>query len=1397
MMPASKHGDPQLGVDIHLCIVPPGVPTPLPTPHISVVFDPFDYVPVLGTTITVCGMKRATAGTNGMAVHIPPGFPFAKPPDKDDELFMGSSTVQADGDPFSYLALPVLSCQVAGMMSPFRIKKKAGPRIGVLPLTFNLAIPTNVFIGGAPTISLMGLAFKGAFAALGKLAKSGVFKRLRQKLFKNMKPGFLKCSILRAEPVNILSGEVSVEQSDFSLPGRLPIDWVRSYGSAQPHVGLCGQGWQTPADIRLEEQEDGSVLLLGPQVGPLSFERLPQAPGDGAAELELAEGARLSDHGHEWRVRTKDDRDYHFPKAWTVAASSAGSLRSTPVSHIADRCGNRLTFHHRDGRPVAIEDPAGRRLVLAHTATPQGPRLAAVTLIDPASGTEHGFVRYEYDAAGDLVAVVDALGAPYRFAYEQHRMLRHTDRNGLSFHYAYEHAGGDMADPGQWRVVHAWGDGGLYDYRFEYSDALHERRITDSLGHVSLVQLDERGLPISEIDPLGGQTIYQYDEAGRTTAVTDPDGHCTAYEYDERGNLLKLTRPDGSTVATAYSADDKATAITDPNGATWQQAWDERGLLVRQVSPLQHTSFYKYDLAGQLIAHVNPRGARTQLGYDAAGHLNRLTDALGQSTWFAHDALGNLLVRGDAADRQTQYRYDAKGRLTGVTLPSGASIACAYDAEDKLVEYTDENGATTRLQYFGQGEIARRLQPDGYEVAYLYDTEERLVGVRNQRGELYELRRDALGRVVQETDYWGQARQYRYSAGGHLRQSIDPLGRAIAHTTDPLGRITRKSLPDPQGGDAPWEESFAYDPNGNLVAAANAHGSLQRSFDVQGQLTEEVQQHAAGQCFTVRNAYDEMGNRVERRTQHDGDGVSPGAGHVLQWRFDLLDQATAVCIDGGQPLQMRRDGQGRLVEAELAPGLKRHCRYDAEGRLTGQAVSRQPEAQPGRQPERLFLTGYDYDAAGNLVQRQDSEYGTDRYVYDPMGRILQHIDPTGWVHGFLNDPAGDRLRTRVNATEGEGGHRGVWSRAGEHEGAAYRFDRAGNLACKTDGAVRLDLHWDANQRLVSSHRSAARGGADQATVTSYGYDPLGRRLFKETAGQRMWFGWDGDALAFDWVPACAVPPATPEADWQPGPRTVSGRLSPTATPPAREQSQVREFVYQPGTFEPAFMLLELGDHSAQVLHYVNDPNGCPVRVVDDAGAVRWAARYSAWGRVESLSVSDVDNPIRLQGQYEDGETGLYYNRYRYYDPHAGRFVSQDPLGMAAGSNPYRAGANVHQWTDPLGLAQCSLEDARRLADSVPDRFKKLFKCKEFAESLKTAMQREGLQAEEIILKSDSGLIWSDAAGKVISTNGDHVGIKVGDHVFDNLNPQGLHIDDWARDLGLGFPGMRTPSVVPF
>jgi len=283
-----------------------------------------------------------------------------------------------------------------------------------------------------------------------------------------------------------------------------------------------------------------------------------------------------------------------------------------------------------------------------------------------------------------------------------------------------------------------------------------------------------------------------------------------------------------------------------------------------------------------------------------------------------------------------------------------------------------------------------------------------------------------------------------------------------------------------------------------------------------------------------------------------------------------------------------------------------------------------------------------------------------------MGRILAHTDLQGRIQRFLNDTAGDRLATRVAGSQG--GSDTDWQRSGEHEGTRYRFNRAGNLTRREDGDGLLELDWDANQRLIASHR---RGADGQRRTTRYAYDPLGRRLWKETAGARTAFGWDGDALALDAAHGAA-----------------------------------REFVYRPETFEPLAMLRGT---NTQALHYINDPNGCPVRLIDSAGHIQWAARHQAWGGIAQLQVKQVDNPLRLQGQYEDGETGLHYNRHRYYAPQIGAFISQDPLGLAAGVNVHDFAPNALGWVDPLGLTCGTGKVEKGLPSNADDLLKQGYK----------------------------------------------------------------------------------------
>ncbi len=1237
----AKHGDPQLGVDIHLCTTPAG-PVPLPTPHLSVVFDPFDYLPFIGATVKVMGMKRATAGTAAIVVHIPPGFPFAPMlPDKEDELFMGSSTVLADGDPLSYQALPVLGCQIAGMPSPPRPKKKKLKLPNLLPTSVNLAIPSTVKVGGAPTISMAGMMARGAFAGLGKLAKSKFakalgarFKKFRQKLFKNMDPGFLKCKVLRAEPVNILTGEVSVEQSDFSLPWRIPVDWVRNYASGRERVGACGLGWESPADARLEiDTADGSVVFLHPDEGPALFPALPAAEGESAAVLELMDGALLTDHGDEWRVRTKGDLIYHFPKSQSVL--TAEQVREVPLGRVSDLCGNWLLYEWVEGRLSAIRESGGRHLLVEYA----GRFIRSLSLYVPEAEFSHTFVTYEQDAEGRLVAARDELDNPYRFAYDGRHMVRHTNRTGLSFHYEYDKGGQ------AWQVVRAWGDGGLYDYQFAYWPEIREVRITDSLGHVSTVQCDENGLPILEIDPLGGRTIFEYDEVGRTTAVVDAANHRTEYAYDERGNLLKLTRPDGSAMSVEVDARNKPVAITDPNGASWRQRWDERGLLVEKTSPLGAMTVYEYSGDGLLLSVTDALNATTRLGYDTDGYLTSVRDALGHVTRFERDLLGNVLGRLDASSRGTRYRYDRKGRLVEAVMPAGGRVRCAYDAQDNLTHYEDESGARTRFEYFGQGLIAKRHQPDGHVVQYHYDTEEQIIGVSNQRGETYELRRDALGRVVEEVDYWGQATRYVFDAAGHLQRSIDPLGRAIDYTTDKLGRIRRKRFAHPFESGRQFEETFEFDANGNLTGCANEHVTVKRTLDVQGRLLEERQGD-----FVIKHAFDLLGRRIRRETS---------AGNTIAYEYDLLGQPTAIRINDEPPITIERDEAGRVVKEMLAPGLERQSQYDAEGRLTGQGVR--------REAEWLFSTQYAYDTAGNLTHRKDSQYGLDQFRYDPLGQIVEHIDPQGKLKKFFQDPAGDRLTTGVKQD-------GTWRREGWCEGVHYRFDAAGNLVDRRDErqldgaeAKTVALEWDANQRVVRSRRGPTFGpGAAAESDTVYGYDPLGRRVFKRTGEACTWFGWDRDALVLESAGNASQPPAQ------------------------------REYLYYPRSFVP----LALVDGRISY-RYHTDVNGCPTRLIDSGGDVVWSARYDVWGRAE-IATSKVANPIRLQGQYEDEETGLHYNRYRYFDPLAGFFISQDPIGLTGGLNGYQYAQNVFAWIDPLGLDRHELEAwIERNGEEVP------------------------------------------------------------------------------------------------
>ncbi|MDE1465715.1 RHS repeat domain-containing protein, partial [Spartinivicinus poritis] len=106
----------------------------------------------------------------------------------------------------------------------------------------------------------------------------------------------------------------------------------------------------------------------------------------------------------------------------------------------------------------------------------------------------------------------------------------------------------------------------------------------------------------------------------------------------------------------------------------------------------------------------------------------------------------------------------------------------------------------------------------------------------------------------------------------------------------------------------------------------------------------------------------------------------------------------------------------------------------------------------------------------------------------------------------------------------------------------------------------------------------------------------------------------------------------------------------------------------------------------QVYFYHLDHLGTPQEISDARGNIVWSVQYRAYGNVARKQVEHIQNNLRFQGQYFDEETGLHYNRHRYYDPGLGRFINQDPIELLGGNNLYSYVQNPVHWIDPLGLA---------------------------------------------------------------------------------------------------------------
>ena len=533
---------------------------------------------------------------------------------------------------------------------------------------------------------------------------------------------------------------------------------------------------------------------------------------------------------------------------------------------------------------------------------------------------------------------------------------------------------------------------------------------------------------------------------------------------------------------------------------------------------------------------------------------------------------------------------------------------------------------------------------------------------------------------------------------------------------------------------------------------------------------------------------------------------------TVRYHYDFNGNRTATVLPDGRQINYLYYGSGHLhqisLDDEVITDIERDKLHREIFRTQGKLASRY-ELDPLGRPKRQIATlndlteggkgknkvaagynqtavkrSYGYGRTGNLTHSTDQRTGTTHFEYDKLGRItkagseLFAFDP---AHNILDIPTEKVKPYPAPSPVGEGWGEG-WgegktaallsddrsvitdNRLKTYNGTTYYYDELGNLIHRelADGEVQ-NYFYDLHDQLVKAEIFKKDGTKE---TWSYSYDALGRRIGKgrlkdgevsDGLEEETGFVWDGSHLLQE--------------------VHSDGRYTYIYTDPGSYEplAQVRDWTTEDG-------------ESRQQTHYFHcDQIGIPREMTDKDGNLLWFGNYTGWGRLkEETKVTDsAYQPFRLQNQYADRETGLHYNFFRYYEPDAGRFVNQDPIGLWGGDNLYRFSSNIQIWIDPLGLA-CIPNPNRKNDEDLARRIDKL------SDNL-TEKNRDGfttLALARVTLADGTSQIWIAQAGSSLSSKPSRrqQSLAGADEIIQNLHPAGRsrkdgnHLNDAERQL---------------
>ena len=1093
--------------------------------------------------------------------------------------------------------------------------------------------------------------------------------------------------------IDFATGQETFTHTDFTLPGIMPISWGRTYcsGLITYEKGELGARWITPYTAR---------------IGIRKKELLYHTTDGRTVSFPLLEPDRAYHHPIEdfTLMRVSEDMlTLNVGKDLLEIYERYGN--AFRLSAIKDRNGNALGFHYSGQHLIGINDTNNHLVVIHYNEQDK------ISRIELAGDNARILASYEYDQAGNLIKATDEAGDVYEYAYKDHLITRYTDRTGRGVNLEWQ-------GRRHWaKCIREYADDGSGELRLRWDENIRETIVTDAYGHETSYLYDAENYTYRIIYPNHTEEWFFRDERKNITTHIHPDGSEDNYTYDDKDNLLEHIRADGSVVSFEYDADNNLTAVTDPEGHRWLRQYDANGNMILETDPEENETRYRYNDAGLPIEITDALGGIKTLTWTKDGQIASHTDCSGYTSRWQYDDRGRLQTQTDAEGNSTHYSYDSRGNPEAVIQADGTRESYLHDAEGRLLEHTDPLKQSTRYTYDKGGRLFIRTDALGQQVQYRYDLNSRLVGLLNQNGDLYGFRYNSVGALTEEKGFDGKITRYHYAQGSGVLERIDEAGTVAKLEYDPAGRIESRSiLVTDENGEVHEtdKENYAYDPSGRLAGTQNAHSRHQYFYDKLGNLIREYRHDSldgTARSHVWHHRYDALGNRTET-IRPDGQRIGYlhyGSGHLH-----------GITLNHNEIAAFERDKLHRETERTFGKHIRQETQYDPMGRILQQIHNRSRRE-------------YGYDAAGQLTHIQ-SRGGQTQYRYDPIGRLIAAVTPD-FSETFAFDPAGNRLDISGNKQAQAGQTNSqekpslnkVWGNLlKEYAGVHYDYDQRGNLIRKTRNGETTDYHWNGYNQLIKIEN---RNGS-----TEYRYDPLGRRTAKICNGETTVYHWQEDTLAIE-----STNGQNTHYLFEPGtfePLAQFQTTSPIGI--EREDKPAEPYGYDPETDPLLKMPPEpQGQSEAQpeLVYYQLDHLGTPIAAHNAKGEAVWTAEYEAWGRIRNETVSDgpkVNIPFRFQGQYYDEESGLHYNRFRYYDPEIGRFVSQDPIGLRGGTNLFEYAPNPIIWVDPLGLSAFSCNKLTACG------------CKEILKSENVIIGKHG-DMKKIGGLKDSHHIYQDAA----------------------------------------------------